>query len=67
MNERLVVLVLAGIAFLGLWVAPWAATNRETGARSAVVLLTNRSIDFTGRTEPVDVPGQVPLLILGSI
>ena len=38
MNERLVVLVLAGIAFLGLWVAPWAATNRETGARSAVVL-----------------------------
>ena len=53
--------------FLGLWIAPWAATNRETGARSAVVLLANRSIDFTGRTEPVNVPGQRAVLVLGSV
>jgi general nucleoside transport system permease protein len=38
---------------LCLWLAPWAAINRETGARSALLLLPNRVIDFTGRTDPL--------------
>lgn len=66
MSERLALTLLALVALLGLAVAPWAATNRETGARSSVLLLPQRTIDFTGRTDPVGVPGQVPVLI-GSV
>ena len=58
MSERLAVAALAVVTLVALWVAPWAAFNRETGSRAAVLLLPNRAIDFTGRTEPIEVPGQ---------
>lgn len=64
MSDRLVVAALALLAALALVVAPWGAVNRETGARSAVVLLPDRYIDFTGRTQPVQFPeGSTVLLI----
>lgn len=49
---------------LGLWLAPWAAIARQTGARSAVILLPGRLIDFTGRTDPLTIPGLGLTLIL---
>ncbi len=67
MNERLAVAVLAVLALLALWAAPWATFNRETGARAAVLLLPNRVIDFTGRTEPVTVPNQAAVLVLTAV
>src|SRR5690625_5163013 len=63
-NERLAMLGLALLAALAVAVAPWAAVNRETGARSAVVLLPNRVVDFTGRTGDVNLPAQRTILIL---
>ena len=65
-NERVALISVAILTTLSLWVAPWAALNRETGARSTLVLLPNRVIDFTGRTEPVVIPGQL-FLLLGSL
>jgi ABC-type uncharacterized transport system permease subunit len=64
--------VLALLALVGLFVAPWAAISRETGARGTVLLLPNRTFDFTGRTDPVQVPGQgvvlgVSVLALAAI
>ncbi len=67
MNERLAVVGLAALAAISLWLAPWAALNRETGARSAVLLLPNRIIDFTTRTPPVEVPGQATVLVLSVL
>ncbi len=64
MSERLALLLLAALALAGVFLAPWAALNRETGARSTVLLLPDRTIDFTGRTDPVDVPGQGAVLVL---
>ncbi len=64
MIERVAVTVLALLTLLSIWLAPWAAFNRETGARGAVTLLPNRIVDFTGRTEPVRVPGQRAVLVL---
>ena len=64
MIERVAVTVLALLTLLSIWLAPWAAFNRETGARGAVTLLPNRIVDFTGRTEPVHVPGQRTVLVL---
>lgn len=57
MNERVLVPALAGMTALFLFLAPWAALNRETGARSALLLLPDRIIDFTGRTGLFTVPG----------
>ena len=51
--DRIFIFVLSTITGLCLWLAPWAAINRETGARSALLLLPNRVIDFTGRTDPL--------------
>jgi general nucleoside transport system permease protein len=65
-TERLAVVALAALTLLSLWVAPWAALNRETGARSAVMLLPNRIVDFTGRTAPVEAPGQRTVLLLSA-
>ncbi len=65
-NERLAMLLLTLLALVGLWLAPWAATNRETGARSALILLPNRTVDFTGRTDLVDIPGQGAVLVLSA-
>ncbi len=64
MSDRLVVVALALLAALALAVAPWGAVNRETGARSAVLLLPERYIDFTGRTDPVDFPESRTVLIV---
>jgi general nucleoside transport system permease protein len=64
MNERVAVALLALVTLLALWLAPWATFNRETGSRAAVLLLPNRVIDFTLRTEPISVPGQGAVLFL---
>ncbi len=63
-TERLSVFALAAVTALALFVAPWAALSRETGARSAVVLLPDRIVDFTGRTDPVELPQQRTVLLL---
>ena len=42
MSDRLVVVALALVAAVALIVAPWGAVNRETGARSALLLLPAR-------------------------
>jgi len=67
MNERLAVAVFAIVTLVALGVAPWAAFNRETGSRAAVLLLPNRAIDFTGRTEPISVPNQGAVLLLSVL
>lgn len=67
MNERVLVAAFAVLALLALWVAPWATYNRETGARAAVLMLPNRTLDFTGRTDPVTVPGQGVVLVLTAL
>ncbi len=63
-NERVAVVVLVALTALAVVFAPWAAVNRETGARSSLVLLPNRVVDFTGRTQPVDLPQQGAVLVL---
>lgn len=63
-SERLALLALVLLTALAVVVAPWGAVNRETGARSAVVLLPDRVVDFTGRTEPVNLPAQGTILVL---
>jgi simple sugar transport system permease protein len=67
MNDRLALAVLALLTLLSLGIAPWAALNRETGARSAVVLLPERIVDFTGRTEPIAIPGQGVVLAVSIL
>ncbi len=66
-SERLAVMALALLAALSLWLAPWATFNRETGARGAVTLLPNRVVDFTGRSDPLTVPGQGAVLVLSLL
>lgn len=66
-TERLVLPLLALLTALAVGVAPWAAINRETGARSAVLLLPERVIDFTGRTDPVNLAAMKAVLILTII
>ncbi len=71
MNERAFPRVLLGalalLALLSLFVAPWAAISRETGARGTVLLLPNRTYDFTGRTDPVVVPLQGVVLGVSAL
>ncbi|HZX00549.1 MAG TPA: hypothetical protein VFF10_10840, partial [Trueperaceae bacterium] len=64
MSDRLVVAALAVLAALALVVAPWGAVNRETGARSALTLLPDRYVDFTGRTQPVQFPEGSTVLVI---
>lgn len=64
MSDRLALIALVAVTALAVIFAPWAAVSRETGARSAVVLLPDRFIDFTGRTNPVDLPAQSTVLVL---
>ena len=59
--------MLALLALVSLFVAPWAAISRETGARGTVLVLPNRLYDFTGRTDPVHVPGQGVVLGVGAL
>jgi len=63
-SERLTVVALVVVTLLAVWLAPWAAFNRETGSRGALTLLPNRIVDLTGRTDPVHVPSQAPVLAL---
>lgn len=67
MSDRLVVPLLALAAAIALWLAPFAAINRETGARSALLLLPERVVDFTGRTEPFPVEGMGVVLGLSLV
>lgn len=62
-TERLAIFALTLLTALAVVVAPWAATNRETGARSTVVLLPERVVDFTGRTAPIELPAQGVVLV----
>jgi general nucleoside transport system permease protein len=55
--ERLSVLVLACLTALSVWFAPWAAVSRSSNAESTVLLLPNRILDFTGRTDPLTLTG----------
>ena len=67
MNDRAFVLLLAVLALLSLFVAPWAAINRETGARGTVLVLPDRTYDFTGRTDPFAVPqGRIVLVVAAA-
>ena len=62
MNEKLTVGGLAVVTLLSLWCAPWVALSRATRARSTVLLLPNRVIDFSGRTEPLVLPSAMTTL-----
>lgn len=64
MTERIAIATLSALSLLAIWVAPWAALARQTGARSTVILLPNRIIDFTGRTDPLLIPGLMLVMIL---
>lgn len=64
MTEKLSLAALAILSLLGLWLAPWAAIARQTGALSTVVLLPARVIDFSGRTDPVPLAGMTVVLVL---
>jgi general nucleoside transport system permease protein len=55
--ERLSVIVLGCLTALSLLFAPWAAISRSSNAESAVLLLPNRIVDFTGRTDPLTLSG----------
>ncbi len=58
---------MAAATLLAVLLAPWAAFNRETGARSAVVLLPDRIYDFTGRTPGIDFSNLGAVLVLTLI
>lgn len=64
MNERSTLSALALIALVSLWLAPWAALQREVGARSMVMMASGEMIDFTGRTDALAIPGQSILTLL---
>lgn len=64
MSERITVAVLALLTLLAVAFAPWASFEREAGSRAAFTLLPDRVVDLTGRTDPVDVPGQGAVLVL---
>ena len=67
MTDKVLLSVLAILALVSLFVAPWAAISRETGARGTVLVLPNRIYDFTGRTDPVQVPGQSVVLGVAAL
>jgi ABC-type uncharacterized transport system permease subunit len=58
---------MAMLGAAGFLFAPWAAINREIGARSAVLLLPSRIHDFTGRTDPVALSGTTLVLAVGLL
>lgn len=64
MASRILLSGLGLITALSLWLVPWAAINRETGARSALLLLPDRVLDFTGRTDPISPEGLGLVLVL---
>lgn len=64
MNERVFIITLACLSILSIFFAPWATIHREIGAKGAVILLSNQTIDFTGNITPIEIPYQ--LLILAA-
>ncbi|HEX7004023.1 MAG TPA: ABC transporter permease [Trueperaceae bacterium] len=67
MNERVAVALMGIVGVAGFLLAPWAALNREIGARSSVLLLPDRVYDFTGRTDPVAIAGLGIVFALGLV
>ncbi len=67
MIERIAVASLAVISLLSLWLAPFAALARQTGARSTVLLLPQRVIDFSGRYDPLLLPALSAVLLLSVL
>ncbi len=65
--DRIFIVVLSALSALCLYIAPWAAINRETGAKSALLLLPNRWVDFTGRTDPLSMSGLNTVLIVLAV
>lgn len=63
-SERISIAAMALFSLIALFVMPWAALGRETGARGAVMILPETFIDFTARTSKVAVAGQLPLTIV---
>jgi general nucleoside transport system permease protein len=55
--QRFSVTLLACLTALSLLLAPWAAINRANNAESSVILLPNRYLDFTGRTDALAIGG----------
>jgi general nucleoside transport system permease protein len=62
--QRFSVTLLACLTALSLLLAPWAAINRSSSAESSVLLLPNRYVDFTGRTDALPVGGLNLTLII---
>src|SRR5690625_522413 len=62
MVPRILLSGLGLLTALSVWLVPWAALNRETGARSALLLLPDRVLDLTGRTDPVAMTGMGPVI-----
>lgn len=67
MAPRILLSGLGLVTALCVWLVPWAAINRETGSRSALLLLPDRVLDFTGRTGPIVVEGMTLVFILTLI
>src|SRR5690554_2869019 len=67
MVPRILMSSLGLATALCLWLVPWAAINRETGSRSALFLLPDRILDFTGRTDAFHVSGMELVLVLTLI
>ncbi len=67
MNDRIAIISVAILSLLGIAFAPWAAIARQTGAKNAVLLLPNRYIDFTARTELIPIQGLNIVLIVTVI
>jgi simple sugar transport system permease protein len=65
--DRIFIVLLSAISGLCLYLAPWVAINRETGAKSALLLLPNRLVDFTGRTDPLVISGLTVVLIILAV
>ncbi len=66
-GERIAIGGLAAFALLSLFISPWAALSREIGAKSAVLVLPNNILDFTGRTESIILPNAVTILALSCV
>lgn len=67
MSDRIAVLTMTVVAVAALVLTPWGALNRETGARSAVLLLPERYVDFTGRTAPVEFAAGRAVLVVTAV
>lgn len=62
-SERISIAGMALLSLVALFIMPWAALGRETGARGAVMVLPETFIDFTARTAEVAVSGQLLLTV----